>query len=84
MVSTKFCKLCLLVSGMLFLNSTSLNLTLITHRSHKKLAAPLALPNYVDDTLVTGSSSQFINNVIAYLRTRFTVKTLGRLHYFLS
>lgn len=39
---------------------------------------------YVDDILLTGSSSQVCHNLILDLQTKFAVKQLGLLHYFLG
>lgn len=39
---------------------------------------------YVDDILITGSSSIFCNQVISKLSSSFPVKDLGPIHYFLG
>lgn len=39
---------------------------------------------YVDDIIVTGSHTPFVQEVISYLATRFSLKDLGMLHYFLG
>lgn len=39
---------------------------------------------YVDDIIVTGSSSDVIRSFIHSLQKQFSVKDLGQLHYFLS
>ena len=39
---------------------------------------------YVDDIIVTGSSDIMINNIINSLGQRFSIKDLGKLHYFLG
>ncbi|CAN6583600.1 unnamed protein product [Malus baccata var. baccata] len=39
---------------------------------------------YVDDVILTGSSSQLISQVIQDLTTEFEMKDLGNLHYFLG
>ncbi|KAM0984150.1 hypothetical protein ACFX14_011746 [Malus domestica] len=39
---------------------------------------------YVDDVILTGSSSQLIDQVIHALTQEFEMKDLGRLHYFLG
>ena len=39
---------------------------------------------YVDDIIVTGSNNSLINVIIASLATRFSIKDLGDLHYFLG
>ncbi|XP_062088714.1 uncharacterized mitochondrial protein AtMg00810-like [Humulus lupulus] len=39
---------------------------------------------YVDDIIITGSTSAVISYLIGYLRTKFAVKNLGSLHYFLG
>ena len=39
---------------------------------------------YVDDLLVTGNNSQFLDSLIQSLATRFSLKNLGAPHYFLG
>ncbi|KAF5193418.1 Retrovirus-related pol polyprotein from transposon re2 [Thalictrum thalictroides] len=39
---------------------------------------------YVDDILVTGNNSEAISNLKDFLRTKFHIKDLGRLKYFLG
>ena len=39
---------------------------------------------YVDDIIITGSSSQAINSLILALGSDFDIKNLGDLHYFLG
>lgn len=39
---------------------------------------------YVDDIILTGSSDSLIKSVIKYLASRFAMKDLGVLHYFLG
>jgi len=39
---------------------------------------------YVDDIIITGSSSKAIHSLIQLLCTNFSLKDLGRLHYFLG
>ena len=39
---------------------------------------------YVDDLLITGSDSASISQIIKHLSTRFSLKDLGSLHYFLG
>jgi len=39
---------------------------------------------YVDDIIITGSSSLAIQNLIKILHTNFALKDLGKLHYFLG
>lgn len=39
---------------------------------------------YVDDIILTGSSDSLIESVINYLASRFAMKDLGALHYFLG
>ncbi|KAJ3698209.1 hypothetical protein LUZ61_001914 [Rhynchospora tenuis] len=39
---------------------------------------------YVDDIIITGSDNSMISNCIAQLNTRFAIKDLGPLHYFLG
>ncbi|XP_028964571.1 uncharacterized mitochondrial protein AtMg00810-like [Malus domestica] len=44
----------------------------------------MALLLYVDDIILTGSSSELINAVITDLTKAFDMKDLGQLHYFLG
>lgn len=44
----------------------------------------LVLLLYVDDILLTGSSPELFKSLIAELSTRFAMKDLGTLHYFLG
>lgn len=44
----------------------------------------LVLLVYVDDNLLTGSSSDLIDKVIKDLNSAFSLKDLGELHYFLG
>lgn len=39
---------------------------------------------YMDDVILTGSDSQLISKVIKDLTTKFEIKDLGTLHYFLG
>lgn len=39
---------------------------------------------YVDDIIVTGNNSVFISTLLAQLQTKFAIKDLGNLHYFLG
>lgn len=39
---------------------------------------------YVDDIIVTGASYSFINKLLPYLSSKFEIKDLGPLHYFLG
>lgn len=39
---------------------------------------------YVDDIILTGSSCSLLEYVIGYLSSRFAMKDLGSLHYFLG
>lgn len=39
---------------------------------------------YVDDIIITGSTSKIISEVVRGLSTRFSLKDLGPLHYFLG
>lgn len=39
---------------------------------------------YVDDIIVTGSSSSLINRVMTYLSKQFAMKDLGTVNYFLG
>lgn len=39
---------------------------------------------YVDDIIITGSSQLFIANLIKSLNTKFALKDLGQLDYFLG
>lgn len=39
---------------------------------------------YVDDIILTGSDSVFISHLIKHLSTRFVMKDVGNLHYFLG
>ena len=39
---------------------------------------------YVDDLVITGNNSTFINNVIQHLSNRFHLKDMGDLHFFLG
>ena len=39
---------------------------------------------YVDDLIVTGNDSSFVKSFITALSTKFSVKDLGLLHYFLG
>lgn len=50
---------------------------------HKASAVTLVLP-YVDDIIVTGSDSTFISSLIQSLSSKFVMKDLGALHYFLG
>ena len=46
--------------------------------------AHLLLVLYVDDLIITGSTSSIIASVKTYLQDRFTMTDLGLLHYFLG
>lgn len=39
---------------------------------------------YVDDIILTGSSSQLLEQIVAFLKTEFHMKDMGKLHYFLG
>jgi hypothetical protein len=39
---------------------------------------------YIDDLVITGNNPVFVTNVIRHLSTRFHVKDLGDLHFFLG
>ncbi|XP_042974565.1 uncharacterized mitochondrial protein AtMg00810-like [Carya illinoinensis] len=52
----------------------------IKHSAHGTLVLLL----YVDDIILTGSSDQLIDLFIAVLHTKFAMKGLGALHYFLG
>lgn len=39
---------------------------------------------YVDDILLTGSNTRFLSKVVTYLSSKFAVKQLGQLSYFLG
>lgn len=39
---------------------------------------------YVDDLLLTGSSSQLVTQVVTQLSSSFALKDLGSLHFFLG
>ena len=39
---------------------------------------------YVDDLVITGSDTQFVGHVVTALGTRFSLKDMGLLHYFLG
>jgi accessory colonization factor AcfC len=39
---------------------------------------------YVDDTILTGSSSQAVDALLRDLKTEFALKDLDSLHYFLG
>ncbi|KAL5761005.1 hypothetical protein ACOSP7_019506 [Xanthoceras sorbifolium] len=58
-----------------------LKTSLFLYHHHKDIVLVLV---YVDDILVTGSSSSLISKVIAHLSATFALKTLGELHYFLG
>ncbi|KAJ1698432.1 hypothetical protein LUZ63_006944 [Rhynchospora breviuscula] len=55
------------------------SLFIANHNSHT-----LLILVYVDDILVTGSSSSMISTCIAQLQEQFSLKDLGPLHYFLG
>lgn len=50
---------------------------------HKGSAITLVLV-YVDDIILTGSDSDFVTQLITQLSSRFVMKDLGQLHYFLG
>lgn len=39
---------------------------------------------YVDDLVITGSDTQFVDHVVATLGTQFSLKDMGLLHFFLG
>lgn len=39
---------------------------------------------YVDDIILTGNSTSLLDKIISSLATRFSLKDLGALHYFLG
>jgi Reverse transcriptase (RNA-dependent DNA polymerase) len=39
---------------------------------------------YVDDLIITGNDSTLVSDIIQSLQTKFALKDLGRLHYFLG
>ena len=39
---------------------------------------------YVDDIIITGSNTLSVNQVITSLASKFSIKDLGNLHYFLG
>ncbi|WVZ23444.1 hypothetical protein V8G54_001988 [Vigna mungo] len=63
-----------------FVNSTA-DASLIIYQ---KLGSTLYLLVYVDDIIVTGSSSTELSNLISTLAARFSLKDLGFLNYFLG
>ena len=63
-----------------FLNSLS-DSSLFILRHHGKFVYVLV---YVDDILVTGSDAILVQNVIAALANRFSIKDMGQLSYFLG
>ena len=63
-----------------FVNSSSDSSLFI----YKQGPATLFLLVYVDDILITGSSSKAIAKLITILSSEFAVKDLGGLHYFLG
>lgn len=68
----------LLAAG--FINSVAdTSLFISTHGNHR-----VYLLVYVDDIVVTGSSSVLVDRIISLLATRFSIKDLGSLSYFLG
>ncbi|CAM8901981.1 unnamed protein product [Rhodiola kirilowii] len=51
---------------------------------YKKAGVFLALLVYVDDVIITGTSSDLIAKVKAFIHDLFRIKDLGQLRYFLS
>jgi hypothetical protein len=39
---------------------------------------------YVDDIILTASSTQLLDRIVAFLRSEFSMTDMGRLHYFLG
>jgi hypothetical protein len=39
---------------------------------------------YIDDIIITGSSPQVVDALLANLKCEFALKDLGQLHYFLG
>lgn len=60
---------------------SSANPSLFVHHSHQ---GTMVLFLYVDDIILTGSSSSLIQNFTASLHDEFAMKDLGSLHYFLG
>lgn len=63
-----------------FVNSVA-DPSLFVHQLGSQITVALI---YVDDILLTGSSSAFLKTIISTLQTQFSVKDLGDLHYFLG
>ncbi|KAF7802369.1 histone deacetylase [Senna tora] len=55
--------------------------SLFVYHAHNVLTFVLV---YVDDIIITGSSSQFISQLKCRLNAEFSLKDLGKLHYFLG
>ena len=39
---------------------------------------------YVDDLVITGNNLSFVNSIVQQLRSKFLLKDMGSLHYFLG
>lgn len=65
------------------LASWQARLTLLCSYGHNGPAITLVLV-YVDDIIITGNHSSFITTLIRQLSSKFAMKDLGDLHYFLA
>ncbi|CAA0817905.1 (E-E)-geranyllinalool synthase, partial [Striga hermonthica] len=63
--------------------SALLNLTLVFFYKHTPTSTTIIMA-YVDDIIITGSSTSEVDTVIFKSKTHFPVKDLGQLHYFLG